>query len=387
MRRLGAAMRGVVALVGLCGLAACSTESGNTAQLATAPVPVVVALAEKRDMPVDLHAIGNVEPYATISIKPQVDGQLAAVHFAEGDRVHKGQLLFTIDQRPFEAALRWAEANLARDQAEAGNAELEFKRRSQLVAQGFVSQDEYDQSAARAASTRAAVKADQAAIENVRLQLQYCSIVAPIDGRVGQILVHAGNIVKQNDTTLAIINQIRPIYVSFAAPEGDLPQVRARAAEGDLTVEAHIAQDPDHVPRGALSFINNTVNTTTGTVLLKGLFANEDEALWPGQFVDVSLTLAIQHDVVVVPNEAIQTGQDGQYVFLVKSDDTAEVRPVTLTRVAGSLAIVGSGLAPGERVVTDGQVRLAAGVKVEIKRDPHAESQRAASSSGEVAGK
>jgi len=333
-------------------------------------VPVVIATAVRKDVPVQLQAIGKVEPYATIAIKPQVDAQLDAVHFSEGEMVRKGQLLFTLDPRPFEAALQWAEANLARNQAEAGNAELELKRRTKLLAQGFVSQDEFDQSTARAAALRAAVKADQAAIETARLQLQYCTIQSPIDGRVGQILVHAGNVIKRNETTLANINQIRPVYVTFAVPEGDLPRIRERAAAGDLTVDVRIPQDPRHVPKGELRFINNTVDTTTGTVLLKGLFPNEDEALWPGQFVDVGLTLATDTNVVVVPAEAIQTGQEGQYVFVVKPDDTVEVRPIVMGRAISRESIVQSGLDGGERVVVDGQLRLAPGAKVEIKTNP-----------------
>jgi multidrug efflux system membrane fusion protein len=351
----------------LVALAACSEPGGATGRSATAEaVPVVVATVRQKDVPVQLRAIGNVEAYSTVSIKSQVVGQLAEVHFEEGQRVKKGDLLFTIDPRPFEAALRQLEANLARDKAQASNADVEYKRATDLLAQGFVSRDEYDTAQTRQATQQAAVKADEAAVEHAKLELQYCYIHAPIDGRVGQILVHQGNVVKENDTTLAVINQIQPIYVSFSVPEQELAQIRQRAAAWPLTVEAFVPQRAEPAI-GELRFINNTVDTTTGTVLLKGLFANDDEVLWPGQFVDVHLTLGTQLAVVVVPAEAVQVGQQGQFVWVVSADQTAEVRPVEVGQMLGPEVIVGKGLTAGEQVVTDGQVRLAAGVRVEIK--------------------
>jgi multidrug efflux system membrane fusion protein len=330
-------------------------------------VPVSVATAMQKDVPVQLRAIGNVEPFSTVSVKSQVEGQLARVHFVEGQRVDKGALLFTIDPRPFEAALRQAQANVARDVAEARNAEVDARRRSQLLAQGFVSRDEYDQSHTKAASLAAAVKADQAAVENARLELQYCYIHSPIDGRVGQLLVHEGNVVKANDTLLAVINQVRPVYVSFSVPEQDLPEVRQRAAQGTLPVQAFVPHHDGTPIVGDLSFINNTVDATTGTVLLKALFQNDDEALWPGQFVDVAVTLAVHHDAVLVPAEAIQVGQQGQYVFVVAADDSAQVRPVVPGDRTGSEIVVTQGLTAGERVVTEGQIRLAPGMMVQVK--------------------
>jgi len=350
--------------------AACTSNSEGHAGAAVrdteAAVPVVVATAARKDVPVLVRAIGNVEAYSTVSIKTQVEGQLADVHFQEGQMVHKGDLLFTIDPRPFEAQLRRDEANLARDVAEANNADVEHKRLTKLLAQGFVSQDEFDQAKTKAAAMRAATKADEAALENAKLRLQYCTIRSPIDGRVGQILVHQGNVVKENDTTLAVINQIQPAYVSFSVPEQELPQIRQRAAAWPLTVEALVAGRSDPVT-GELRFINNTVNPTTGTILLKGLFANTDETLWPGQFVEIHLTLGVQNGAVVVPAEAIQTGQQGSFVFVVTPDLTAEVRPIVSGHRTGPEVVVTQGLTPGERVVTDGQVRLAPGSKVEIK--------------------
>lgn len=348
-------------------VAACSSDSGAPGRDHKEAVPVTVASVVQRDIPVQLRAIGNVEPYSTVSVKSQVEGQLAQVHFAEGQRVKQGDLLFTIDPRPFEAALRQAEATVARDAAEARNAQVDAKRRTQLLAQGFVSRDEYDQSQTKAASSAAAVKADEAAVENARLQLQYCYIHSPIDGRVGQLLVHAGNVFKANETLLAVINQVHPIYVSFSVPEQQLPQVRQRAAEGKLAVQALVPQHTDAPVVGELSFINNTVDTTTGTVLLKALFQNDDETLWPGQFVDVAVTLAVQRDAVLVPAEAIQVGQQGQYVFVVAADGSAEVRSVVPGDRIASEIVVTQGLSAGERVVTDGQIRLAPGLKVQIK--------------------
>ena len=346
---------------------ACSSDSAAPGRDHKEAVPVTVGTVVQRDIPVQLRAIGNVEPYSTVSVKSQVEGQLAQVHFVEGQRVKQGDLLFTVDPRPFEAALRQAQATMARDAAEARNAAVDAKRRTQLLAQGFVSRDEYDQSQTKAASSAAAVKAGEAAVENARLQLAYCSIRSPIDGRVGQVLVHAGNVVEANDTLLAVINQVRPICVSFSVPEQQLPQVRERAAAGKLAVQALVPHHGDAPVVGELSFINNTVDMTTGTVLLKALFQNDDETLWPGQFVDVAVTLAVQRDAVLVAAEAIQVGQQGQYVFVVAADESAEVRPVVPGDRIGSEIVVTQGLAAGERVVTDGQIRLAPGLKVEIK--------------------
>jgi multidrug efflux system membrane fusion protein len=349
------------------GVSACFSGSGEGGGDQKQAVPVTVATAVQKDIPVQLRAIGNVEPYSTVSVKSQVVGQLAHVHFVEGQRVDKAALLFTIDPRPFEAELRQAEAAVARGIAEARNAEVDAKRRTQLLAQGFVSRDEYDQSQTKAAAFAAAVKADEAAVENARLELQYCYIHSPIDGRVGQLLVHEGNVVEANDTLLAVINQVRPVYVSFSVPEQDLPEVRQRAGEGKLPVQAFLPHHDGTPIVGDLSFINNTVDTTTGTVLLKALFQNDDESLWPGQFVDVAVTLAVHRDAVLVPAEAIQVGQQGQYVFVVAADNSAEVRPVVPGNRSGSDMVVTQGLTAGERVVTEGQIRLAPGMMVQIK--------------------
>jgi multidrug efflux system membrane fusion protein len=374
------------AVLGMLLLAAgCSSEAGGDAQgrqATQAPVPVRVALVTRQDVPLQLRAIGNVEPFSSVSVRAQIEGQLAQVHFQEGQEVKQGALLFTIDPRPFEAALRQAEANLARDQAEASNAAVEATRRARLLEQGFVSRDEHDAAQTRAASLRATVKATEAAIENERLQLQYCYIRSPIDGRLGQLLVHEGNIVKANDTTLAVVNQLRPVHVVFSVPEQELPAIRERASAEGLTVHVTVRGGSGGPIAGTLTFIDNTVNTSTGTVLLKGLFANDDEVLWPGQFVDVSLVLSIDRQAVVTPAEAIQTGQKGPFTFVVTPAHTVEVRPVVVGRTAGPVTVVAEGLAAGEQVVTDGHVRLAPGSKVEILEAPAAPAPAGASEAG-----
>jgi multidrug efflux system membrane fusion protein len=329
---------------------------------------VTVAAAVQRDAPVTLRAIGNVAAYSTVSLKAQVEGRVARVYFAEGQEVKRGDLLFALDARPFEAALRQAEGNLARDRAQAENARVEADRFARLMKEGVVSQDEDDQAHARAASLDATVTADQAAVESARIQLQYCSIASPIDGRIGQILVHEGNVVKANETEMAVINQLRPIYVEFSVPQQELDTIRARMAGGELPVEAlrPAAEDP---VAGTLSFINNTVDTASGTVLLKAVFPNANEELWPGQFVTVALRLATRHDAVMVPSRAVQTGQDGKFVFVVQPDGTVASRPVSVGQSVGQDVVIEQGVTAGEQVVTEGQLRLAPGVRVQVKEE------------------
>jgi len=363
------------ALVFCCLLGACDAGSpigadGRSDAAKRPAVPVSVAIAERRDVPVDLAAIGNVEPHSAVAVKSRVQGQLAEVHFQEGQQVSKGQLLFTVDPRPFEAAVQQAEANLARDRAEAENAAVEAKRQEQLIKDGFVSRNEYDAVVTKAAALHAAAKADEAALETAKLHLQFCSIRSPIDGRIGEALVNEGNVIKENETTLAIVNQLRPIYVNFSVPEQHLPEIRLRSKEGPLKVEV-TPEGQGAVPvTGELSFIDNNVDSRTGTVALKGLFANEDESLWPGQFVNVRLTLRMLKDAVVIPFAAVQTGQEGQYVFVVRADHTVDVRPVGLGEMVASDVVIASGLDAGEQVVVEGQVRLAAGARIEIKDIP-----------------
>lgn len=388
------------------------------------PVPVTVSEVVRKAVPVQLRVIGNVQPLSTVAVKPQVSGQVVSVHFTGGQEVRKGALLFTIDPRPFEAALRQAEANLerdraqlrqavaalsekmaarkqaeavvARDEAQLEHARVQEKRYEELVQKEFVAKEQYEQvrtnaraleatvQAGRAAvdnakaaviaaqaaiaNVEAAIRANEAAVENARLQLGYCSIRSPIDGRAGDVLVHAGNVVKANpDTPLLVINEVRPINVTFAVPDQYLDDVKGYQAAGPLRVEAVLPNQGKPPARGTVTFVNNTVDPGTGTIQLKAIFPNTDNALWPGQFVDVVVTLTSEPDAIVVPSQAIQTGQKGTYVFVVKRDLTVESRPVTVGRTIDRETVVARGLAAGERVVTDGQVRLVPGARVDIR--------------------
>jgi multidrug efflux system membrane fusion protein len=332
------------------------------------PVPVLVATVVEKTVPMELKVIGNVEAYSTVSIKARVGGQLVQVNFQEGQDVEKGQLLFVIDPRPLEAALKQAEANLARDKALANKAQADAVRYAELIRKQFVSQQEYDQAKATAESLAATVKADQVAVENARLMLSYCYIHAPISGRTGNLIAHMGNQIKADaDTAMVVINQIQPIYVSFAIPQQSLPEIRRYMAEEKIPVEAIIAGQEDHPEVGVLTFVNNTVDIATGTIQCKATFANPDKRLWPGLFVNVVVKLSTQPGAILVPAQAIQTSQEGEIVFVVKPDLTVEVRPVEVGRAIDGDVIVTKGLQPGERVVTDGQLRLVPGAKVQIK--------------------
>jgi multidrug efflux system membrane fusion protein len=347
--------------------AGCAPQTTVSQRVAVPAVPVAVATVVEKTVPVDIRVIGNVEAFSTVSVKSQVEGIVERVHFREGQDVRQGDLLFTIDSRPFEAALHQAEANLARDAALEKNAKAQADRYSKLFEAGIVSQEQYDQFRTNAESYEAAVRADKAAVERAKLDLSYCTIHSPIDGRTGALIVHEGNLVKANaDTPLVVINQISPIYVNFSVPEEYLPEIRKYRAHGELGVQA-IVPNVNRPPEGLLSFLDNTVDTTTGTVKLKGKFDNRDRQLWPGQFVNVVLKLTTQPNAIVVPSQAVQTGQSGQYVFVIKPDMTAESRPVVAGSTVGGESVIEKGLQLGENVVTDGQLRLAPGSKVELK--------------------
>jgi multidrug efflux system membrane fusion protein len=360
-------------------------------------VPVTVATAAQRDFPIQLRPIGNVEAYSSIPVKAQVAGELVRIHFTEGQDVRKGDLLFEIDRRPYEQALRQAEANLnrdlaqqkqadanlARDQAQAQNALAQAARYAKLATEGIVSKEQNEQmrTAATAAdesaradqaaieSARAAVLADQAAVEATKLNLEYCVIRSPIDGRTGSLQVKVGTLIKaQADTAMVVINQISPAYVTFSVPENQLASIRKSMAQAPLEVEAYVPNDAGGPVRGQLSFIDNTVDSATGAIKLKAEFSNRERKLWPGQFVNIVLTVGRDAQATVVPSEAIQTGQQGPYAFVVKADHTVENRMVAIGRTIGRETVVTKGIAPGETVVTDGQLRLIPGFKVEIVR-------------------
>jgi multidrug efflux system membrane fusion protein len=333
---------------------------------APSAVPVIAARVVSRDMPVQVHAIGAVEAYSTVAVKTQITGELTGVYFREGQEVKKGDLLFTLDKRPFEADVKKQESNLARDKAQAELAHTQLKRYAALMKEGVIAKEQYDQYSSNADAMDAAVEADKAAVENAKVQLVYCSIYSPINGKVGSILIHQGNMIKANDVPLVNINQIEPIRVAFTVPEQYLGEIKRFSAAGKLPVQASIQTDPKPAV-GTLSFIDNTVDQTTGTIKLKGEFLNRDRRLWPGQFVDVNLTLNRQPNAIVVPAAAVNTGQQGQYIFVIKPDMTVEARPVKVNRTAGGQAVIDSGVASGEQVVTDGQLRLVPGAKVQIK--------------------
>ncbi len=332
-------------------------------------VPVHVANVVQKTIPVQLRAVGTVEAYSTVSVRSQITGSLTRVHFKEGRDVQKGDLLFTIDPRPFEAALKQAEAILARDVAQLENALQQARRYEELVKKQYVSQEQYDQIRTNAGALEAVVQADKAAVENARVQLSYCYIYSPVTGRTGSLLVSEGNVVRVNDATpLLVINQVSPIYVNFTLPEQHLSEIKRRMDGGKLSVEAN-RQNENLDEQGVLSFVDNAVDRTTGTIRLKATFANDSRRLWPGQFAQVALTLSNQPDAIVIPSQAVQTGQDGQHVFVLKSDSAVELRSVVVSRTLDGEAVIEKGLQPGEKVVTDGQFLLGPGSKVQVKQE------------------
>lgn len=351
-------------------LSSCSSQPANSQgfKMQVPAVPVTVAQAVQKSVPVEVTAIGNVEPYSTVNVKSQVDGQLERVYFRQGEDVSKGETLFTIDARPFQAALLQAQATLARDQALEKNATAQVDRYGKLYEAGIISKDQYDQFMTNAESYNATVRADQAAVERAQLDLSYCTIRAPNDGRTGSLLVYAGNLVKANaDTPMVVINQIQPIYVTFSVPESFLPEIKQYQARGALRVEATPPNDARGPESGLLSFLDNQVDATTGTIKLKATFQNPQKRLWPGQFVNVVLNLAVQSQAVVVPSQAVQTGQKGQYLYVVKPDLKVEYRPVSVGNTVAGETVIAKGVQVGETVVTDGQLRLEPGSKVQIK--------------------
>ncbi len=409
-RRCGETSRGIL-LAAVLLLAAvtgsCGKKTEGSAGGKPPAVPVHAAEVTQRDMPVVLDSIGAGEAYSTVNVKSQVTGEIVDVTFREGDIVQEGQVLFTIDQRPFKVALHEAEANLARaeaelehakamverDKAEADNAKTELDRDTTLLDRGTISQEEFDQTRTNADSMQASVHADEAAvksssesirvarsaIDDAKLQLDYCTIRSPLTGRTGSLLIHKGNLVKANDTEpLVVINETRPIYVNFTLPEAALSAVRKAMAAGRLEVRAEIPGEEADPVVGNVTFVDNAVNQDTGTIRLKASFPNEDDRLWPGQYVSVFVRVATIPNAVVAPTQAIQMGQDGAYAYIVKADKTVELREVTVGDTYEGDSIIEKGLNPGETVVTDGQMRLAPGLTADILPD---DAEGAASSS------
>jgi membrane fusion protein, multidrug efflux system len=346
---------------------ACSKQPEENSQ--PLAVPVSVATVIQKNVPVDVRMIGNVEAYTTVSIKAQVNGQLKRAYFREGEEVKKGDLLFTIDPRPYEAALKQAEANLAKDTATAEKARNDASRYAKLYKAEVVSKEQFEQFRSTAESLDAVVQADRAAIENAKVNLGYCTIRSPNSGITGSFLVHEGNVVKENETVLVVINQVSPVYVNFSVPEQYLKDIEENRRKNPLKV---IAAPPGgkRPSEGILTFVDNAVDTTTGTIRLKGTFENQEKQLWPGQFVNVVLTLSTQLNALTVPSQAVQAGQQGEYVFVVRPDLTVEPRQVIVNRRINGETVVDKGLKPGETVVTDGQLRLIPGSVVSVKQIP-----------------
>jgi multidrug efflux system membrane fusion protein len=344
-------------------LAACATQPGN----GPPRVPVSVARAVRRVLPYQIQSTGTVEAIRRVDVTTQVSGMLRRVRFAEGDEVSPGQVMFEIDPRPFQAALQQAEANLSRDAAQAANAARDADRYRSLVRDRSVTEEDYQQKEATAAALAATVQADSAVLTLAQLNLEYATIRAPIGGRTGSLLVHEGNLVRASASIpLVTINQLRPILVRFAIPAAQLPDLQ-RQRPASLRVLAQPVRDTTAPLEGGVSFVDNHVDSATGTVLLKARFPNRVGTLWPGEFVDVTLVLGEQADALVIPAQAVMAAQEGTYVFVVNPDGSAEQRPVTVQRTLDTLAVIADGLAPGAIVVTDGQLRLTPDSRVEIR--------------------
>ena len=345
-----------------------AAEPLRAATPAAPAVPVVIAPATRKPVPVRIEAIGTVQPIATVAVKSRVDGEIAEVKISDGQAVKAGDVLFVLDTRAAEAQLRQAEATLAKDRAQLENAKRDVGRYKPLTEKEFVSRQQLDTAQTNAAALEATMLSDQAIIDTFKVQLTYYTIRSPLDGRVGTIALKTGNAVKAQDTiSLVTINQIKPIYVSYAVPQRELPGIRAAAGAGTVPVQATVPGDPGAPATGKIFFFDNQIDPTTGTISLKAIFDNADERLWPGEFVNVSSTLRVEAEAITVPSSAVQVGQNGSYVFVVKADNTVEMRPVTVNRTVGNESVIAKGLNGDERVVTDGQLRLTNGSRVEVR--------------------
>ena len=365
-------LRTIATMAAATALLAC----GKTAPPPTPAVPVTVGKAELRTVPYVLQANGTVEPMQTVAIQPQVGGIITKILFKEGDDVKEGQPLFEIDPRTYQATLDQAEAVLERDRAQLASANSDVSRYSALVDKNYVTSQQMEQVKTTAAMLKATLASDQAAAQQARLNYQYATIRSPISGRAGSLQVRSGYLAKVPATApLVTINQIHPILVRFAVPAASLQRIR-QYATATLPVSAHPVNSPGASSAGTLSFVDNAIDTTTGTILLKGTFENKDGALWPGEFVTTSLQLFQQQNAIVVPTQAVVEGQNGNYVFVINADSTATQREITIDRAAGDVTIISQGVKPGEQVVTDGQLRLTTGTKVQIKPPPGGDQQR-----------
>ena len=361
-------------------LAGCSKEKARQMP----PAPVTTAAVALQAQPLALNVVGLVEPIESVAVKPQAGGVITGVHFTEGGDIRSGQLLFRIDPRPYQAALHAAEAQLARDSSQAVYTAMQAQRYADLSEKDFVTREQYEQARTQAEMLKAALKVDQAAVEQARLNLGYTAVTAPISGRTGALLVKRGNVVSANGPALVVINQMDPIRVSFAIPGTELALVQKWAARGTLMVNVRPSRNGsgEELMTGRLTFLDNAVDAATGTVALKAEFTNEKEQLWPGQFVDVELVLAIENEALTVPVSAVVTGQEGTFVYVITADNKAEKRPVRVNRTLGGIIVLDSGVKAGEQVVTDGQVKLVPGARVEIRKGTAASGNRTGNAGG-----
>ena len=362
---------GALAAAGCSGGEAVSTtppSGGRGGGASAQAVPVATAPVVQKSVPLSVQGIGTVIAASTVTVRAQVTGEMMSVHFIEGDEVQQGQVLVEIDKRPLEAALQQAQAALDRDIAQSANAKAQAVRYQDLLQRGIATREQVDQIVANAAAIEATIGADRAAVDNAKVQLNYATIRAPLTGKTGLLQVHPGNLVRATDTTpIVTINKITPVYVSFAVPEALLSELKRYMAKGKLAVTASVPNDDGPPSRGLINFIDNAVDASTGQIKVKGTFANTDRKLWPGQFVNVDVTLSSEPNAIVVPSLAVQTGQQGTYVFVIKPDKTADLRPVVVERSNGEFSVIKKGLTPGEIVVTDGHLRLVQGRRVNVK--------------------
>jgi multidrug efflux system membrane fusion protein len=338
-------------------------------QRSQAGVPVRISTVAVKPTPVEFNTIGTVQTITSVAVKSRIDAVIDQVLVKDGQFVKAGDVLFQLDSRAGQALLHQAEATLARDQVQLANAQRNANRNKALVAKNFVSQQQFDTDASTAAALEATVKADQAQVENAKVVLSYYTIYSPIDGRVGMIAIKQGNSIKANDVPLATINEVQPIYVSIALPQNSLPELRAAMTKGPVTVHVRPAGDKGEPIAGKIAFFDNTIDSTSGTINVRSTFENTDQRLWPGQFVNVSVLVRTDPNALVIAPSAVQAGQKGTYVFVIKDDNTAESRPVTVDRTVGGMAVISMGLSAGEKVVTDGQLRLSDGTHVQIVGD------------------
>jgi membrane fusion protein, multidrug efflux system len=372
MKRIVISVIFIVALVGAgivyqrVNLSARTQSAGSATGRPTPPVPVVATAVIRKPTPVRIEAIGTVQPIASVIVKSRIDGQIVKVHIRDGQEVKAGDILFSLDSRSVEAQQRQAEATLAKDQAMLENAKRESVRQGQLASKNYASASVADTARTTAASLEASVRADAAAVDNIKVQLSYYTITTPIDGRAGAVALKAGNNVKANDTiTLVTVNQVHPTYVGFSVPQDRLAALREAMAGRELEVVAQVPGSTLPPETGKLAFIDNAVDPATGTIALKGLFANDKDRLWPGQFVNAGVTLRLEPEALVIPTQAIQVGQKGNFVFVIKPDKTVEARQITADRAANGETVVSKGLDLGEQVVVDGQLRLTNGTHVD----------------------